>query len=809
VTAETLPRLRDGLAEVSAESVARGMPALPLAGQLLRPLLAYAGAARFGVEGPRLWRAAAAVQYVHEASLVHDDVVDGAASRRGESTVAGARGVGAAVVLGDHYLAAGYRLAAATGSRRFSALLARSVERTIAGELAQARSRGRVLSAREYRRTVAGKSGELTGCALAAGACLAGHPDAPAMRRLGVRIGVLYQMLDDLLDYCVAAATGKPALGDHGRRLWTWPLSELPAGALDRPVDVVLAELFDGAPGATAADRCVDRLTTEAAAIEGLVARLLPGDDQIGPVLRSWVERGRAAVSAERRRLAAMAVETDSARSWLAGRVPSPDAASLDAYFGRNSRSFRFAAKLFDPNVRLQVSRVYAWCRITDDLADGEPGEPMPLSRERMLEVWLDLTRRAYAGEATGLGLVDAVMADAAAAGVSLRHAEELVEGMRMDLRGERYRDLADLRRYTDRVAATVGRWLTELVGVRDPAVLARATELGHALQLTNILRDVGEDWRAGRLYLPADRMAAHGVTERDVARIARGGFRSAGYRALIEELLRVAELHYDAARPGIAHLPPAVGRAVAVAAAVYGGIHREIRRADYDNGTRRARTSGVRKLLLAATAATAAVGPARTGRWAAAALALAVLGSLPGPVVGQHPTEPGSHAQADSLLAEARTHFFAAVADPTPVEAGLSTAMALRAAVEGLGRRDLVDAARVYQGGFLLYRARDGRIGPTRLRELRAGLALQDSSVASSPGDAEVRYIRLMSGYHLPGLFRRGGAVGEDLAVLAQILPSSRHRFPPELYGVAVRFVLERGRPSKETAAALEESLQ
>jgi 15-cis-phytoene synthase len=858
VTPASMSRVREGLGEVSAASVALGMPALPLAGQLLRPLLTAAGAARFGVEDSRLWRAAAAVQYVHEASLVHDDVVDGAASRRGETTVAAARGVGAAVVLGDHFLAAGYRLAAATGSRRFSAVLARAVERTIAGELAQAKSAGRTLSDEEYRRTVAGKSGELTGCALSAGAYLARHPDAPALRRLGVGIGVLYQRLDDLLDYCPAADTGKPALGDHGRRLWTWPLSELEPGALNRPADRVVAELFNGAPGDTAADRCVARLATEAAALERLVGRLLPGDDQIVPILRSWVARGRAAVHAERRRRAEVAAQTDSARAWLAGRVPSPDAASLDAFFGRNSRSFRFAARLFDPAVRLQVSRVYAWCRITDDLADEDPGGPgdaMPVSRERLLEVWLDLARRAYAGEVTGLGLVDAVMADAAAAGVSLRHAEELVAGMGMDLRGERYADLAELRRYTDRVAATVGRWLTELVGVRDPAVLARATELGHGLQLTNIMRDVGEDWRAGRLYLPADRMAVHGVTERDVARIARGGYRTAGYKALMEEMLRVAESHYDAAWPGIAHLPPAVARAVAVAASVYGGIHREIRRADYDNGLRRARTSGGRKLLLAATALWRARGagrppsipgatprsagqpgdiahsadpalPARfgirpraastappaavaTGPWTAAALAVLVLGALSLPVAGQDPAGVQWHEQVDSLLSETRGHFFAAVTDREPVEAGLRAAAALRAAAEDAGRHELADAARVYQGAFLLYRARDGRVGPTRLRDLRAGLALQDSSATTSPGDAEIRYVRLMSGYHLPGVFRRGRVVREDMAALAELLPGSRQRFPPALYAEAARFLLEHGRLSKDSAAALEESLR
>src|SRR5690606_6945429 len=111
-------------------------------------------------------------------------------------------------------------------------------------------------------------------------------------------------------------------------------------------------------------------------------------------------------------------------------------------------------------------------------------------------------------------------------------YAAELIEGVGMDLEdGEaaeqpsqnsapkrRYTTLTELDVYSYRVASVVGLWLTRLVGVHDEQVLARAADLGHAMQLTNILRDVGEDWRNGRLYLPLDVLARHGITEGDIA---------------------------------------------------------------------------------------------------------------------------------------------------------------------------------------------------------------------------------------------------------------------------------------------------
>jgi phytoene synthase len=275
-----------------------------------------------------------------------------------------------------------------------------------------------------------------------------------------------------------------------------------------------------------------------------------------------------------------------------------PAAEDWERYFAVNSRSFRFAARFFPPGEWERVARVYAFCRVTDDLVDTGEADA-----EEMLDEWTHLTRQAYEGRETGIALLDRLMRETAAAAVPCAYAAELAEGMRMDLRMQRYASMAELRVYTHRVASVVGLWITELSGVHAPRVLARAAEMGHAMQMTNILRDVGEDWRRGRLYLPADHLEKHGVSEDAIDGMCRGDAPGVAYRRMTEELMRGAEASYAAAFPAIRELPAAFRRPVAVAAHVYRGIHGPLRRAGYDNLRRRAVTSGTTKAMLAARA--------------------------------------------------------------------------------------------------------------------------------------------------------------------------------------------------------------
>ncbi len=604
--AETLAgvraELRESLTALLAECA--GVPAIGLAGQLIRPLAAHAAARALGcADDARAGFAALAVQLAHEASLVHDDIVDGAATRRGGPTLAAAKGVGAALVAGDHLLAWSHRLAARTSSLAFADLFAEAVERTIAGEVAQGRASGRALAPAEYEAIARDKAGALLGCALAAAPAVTGRGDVREFYELGRALGLLYQRLDDLLDYCAATDTGKPPLGDHAQRRWTWVLEEVPGGAFDRSTGEMSAALTTpGADGRTPLRRLLARLDAGFDAFTVARAALLPGDTLLAALAADWRARAHAAV---RREEIVRAGPQLTSRVEVARRIRQrvPSTAELPGYFARNSRSFAFAARFFPPHAARQVERVYAWCRVADDLVDRAEGEG-EAALEAVLDEWVDLSRRAYHGGATGVELLDRVMGEMASAAVPFTCAAELVEGMRMDLRRETFPTSASLRLYTHRVASVVGLWITELFGVRDAPTLQRAAAMGHAMQLTNILRDVGEDGRAGRIYLPADLMARHGVTS-DALSQMRGGRApiSAPYRALIEALMRDAEASYELAFEAIPRLPGFARRPVAVASHVYRGIHAAIRRNGYDNLRLRARTSPPEKAVLAARA--------------------------------------------------------------------------------------------------------------------------------------------------------------------------------------------------------------
>jgi phytoene synthase len=272
------------------------------------------------------------------------------------------------------------------------------------------------------------------------------------------------------------------------------------------------------------------------------------------------------------------------------------------AYLGRHSRSFRFAAALLRGADRERVARVYAWCRFTDDLVDT-PGVSAHDMSQR-LDAWLACSRLAYQGRPCGVPLVDRVMGDMAERGIPFAYAEDLATGVRSDLTFTPVEDLAALQLYAHRVAGVVGCWLTELHGVRDSWMLDRASALGAAMQVTNILRDVGEDWDRGRVYLPLTLLHRHGLVPHDIGAMRRG-MRPVdeSYRRLMEELMAIAEAGYDAGREAMPMLPAHFRHSVAVAAAVYEGIHDVIRRNGYDNVHRRAVTSAGNKVALAASA--------------------------------------------------------------------------------------------------------------------------------------------------------------------------------------------------------------
>ncbi|MEO1309378.1 MAG: phytoene/squalene synthase family protein [Pseudomonadota bacterium] len=270
------------------------------------------------------------------------------------------------------------------------------------------------------------------------------------------------------------------------------------------------------------------------------------------------------------------------------------DYAACAAIIRRGSKSFHAASLLLPAAARRDAFALYAFCRQADDLIDlGEdPGAALGVL-ERRLDA-------AYAGRPEPTAVDRAFAATVAERGVPEKAFHALFEGFRWDLDGRRYETIGEVEDYAARVAGAVGVMMAAALGARTADAYARAADLGVAMQLTNIARDVGEDARAGRLYLPADWLAEAGV-DAD-AFLARPAFNK-GLGAVVRRLLDRAGALYQRGEAGIALLPADCRTGVRAAARIYAEIGRRIAEAGYDSVTRRAVTPTGRKLALAAGA--------------------------------------------------------------------------------------------------------------------------------------------------------------------------------------------------------------
>ncbi len=279
-----------------------------------------------------------------------------------------------------------------------------------------------------------------------------------------------------------------------------------------------------------------------------------------------------------------------------------PELKTINAleYLSQNSQSFRFAARLL-PTPRLkEIAGIYSYCRFTDDLVDRQSHLPVTVLKN-ILEDWKTLSYQAHSGKPTGIMLIDQVLIDMGRKNIPFFYVEELLAGMQMDLVKKSYRDMGELKLYTFRVAGVIGQWLTEWCGINDPVVLQRAADLGHAMQITNILRDVGEDWRQGRLYLPEQLLAKHKLDAHAIEALTLNSkLIPHKYHELLEELMSQAEYHYQLAFSAIPELPAFFRKPALLAGYIYRGIHGALRRNNYDNLNCRAITSRSRKLALA-----------------------------------------------------------------------------------------------------------------------------------------------------------------------------------------------------------------
>jgi phytoene synthase len=266
------------------------------------------------------------------------------------------------------------------------------------------------------------------------------------------------------------------------------------------------------------------------------------------------------------------------------------DALACQVVLLRGSKSFAAASFLLPPRVRFPAGAVYAFCRVTDDAVDAAGSGAGVLTR---LAQRLD---RVYAGHPEENPVDRAFAAVVARYRIPRAIPDALLEGYAWDLAGRSYEDLDAVIDYAARVAGTVGVMMTLLMGPRDPVTLARAADLGVAMQLTNIARDVGEDARAGRQYLPAAWLREAGIVPE--ALLAAPAF-SPPLGGVVRRLLAEADALYRRSEDGLPRLPRDCRVAIAAARYLYAEIGAVILAAGADSVSSRAFTTGARKLRL------------------------------------------------------------------------------------------------------------------------------------------------------------------------------------------------------------------
>lgn len=276
-----------------------------------------------------------------------------------------------------------------------------------------------------------------------------------------------------------------------------------------------------------------------------------------------------------------------------------------------SSKTFFAASSLMPYDKRQATRALYAFCRVSDDIVDrpdasSEPGQIGIRSTgvpdtdawfvSNKLENW-----RRYVTDQSGSLTASTVEREVCLAWADTRrryaipdgYIEQLLEGLACDLSLFRYQNFIQLSQYCYRVACTVGLMSMHITGYSSPAAISFAIRLGVALQLTNILRDVGEDWRAGRLYLPLEELDAFGLSEADIA----AGVVTERWRSFMRFQIARTRRLYSEAMPGVSLLNRDGRFSIAAAGELYGAILEQIEANDYNVFDRRASVSGFGKL--------------------------------------------------------------------------------------------------------------------------------------------------------------------------------------------------------------------
>ena len=270
-------------------------------------------------------------------------------------------------------------------------------------------------------------------------------------------------------------------------------------------------------------------------------------------------------------------------------KLPSADGDVIQ----HHSRSFSLAAKLLPRNIRSDVEKLYAWCRWCDDAVDKASN--LSEAQER-LELLRRDVYRIYRGDVAVHPASQWLASVVDKHGIPQQLPLDLLSGMEADLHNPVMQTVDELLHYCYQAAGTVGLMMSRIMGVTDPRALRNAKSLGMAMQLTNIARDVNEDWQAGRRYIPKKWLSL--VPKKDVTPT------NSQVRKAVEELLSLADSLYHEGYQGLVYLPNGARTAIRLAGKVYQEIGNQIRRQNFQVMQTRVFVPLKRKLILTARCA-------------------------------------------------------------------------------------------------------------------------------------------------------------------------------------------------------------
>ncbi len=250
----------------------------------------------------------------------------------------------------------------------------------------------------------------------------------------------------------------------------------------------------------------------------------------------------------------------------------------------QGSKSFSLAAQVFSKELREDVSHLYSWCRWCDDIADGsllgfhQNPEGLPKNR---VDVLLQKSQQAILGKYDGLELPFLAFGEVMRKyQIPWLYAEDLIKGMQQDVCQEIFENFEDLLLYCYRVAGTVGLMMCHIMGLKNSNSLEKAVHLGIALQLTNIGRDIGDDFRVSKVYLPQKWLYEAKIPPSDLLNPDY----SLELENLVKKLLKKADLYYKSGLDGLKDLPWRCALAVAIAASVYRTIGKRVIQRGYSS---------------------------------------------------------------------------------------------------------------------------------------------------------------------------------------------------------------------------------